>query len=100
MFSITRSRAPRPKLRVTCRISAPSSPHMSHRLVALLDPRRDDDNLRGGTDLDDAAGRLAVEHLTFDDVLSFESLRIALPFNDFTCEDDVFNVEEADFIVV
>src|SRR5438874_11222637 len=70
MFSMTTSRSPRPKLRVTCRMRAVWAPHRSHRVTAFLDPSCDDDDLPGGTDLDDAAGRLAVEGLAFDDVRS------------------------------
>ena len=73
---------------------------MPHRLGALLDPRRDEDDLPRGSDLDNAAGRLALERLASDDVFSFACLRIALPVADVTREDDVFDVEDADFVIV
>src|SRR3989442_207021 len=78
MFSITTRRSPRPKLRVTRRTRAVSAPHMSHRLIARLDPSRDDDDLSGWTDLDDAVGRGGVERFAFDDVPGFARLSIAV----------------------
>jgi hypothetical protein len=94
MFSITKSRSPRPKLRVTWRSCAASAPHRSHRII-FFNPSRDDDDRPGRTDLDDRARRLAVERLAADDVLAFPSLRIALSFDDFASEDDVLDVEDA-----
>jgi len=73
---------------------------MSHRLIIFLDPHRNDDDLAGWTDLDDAAGRVPVERLACDDVFALVRLRIALSLEDFTAEDDVFNVEDADFVIV
>jgi len=73
---------------------------MPHRLGTLLDPRSDEDDFPGGPDLDDAAGRLGRARLASDDVLSFASLRIALPLDDVTREDDVLDVEDADFVIV
>ncbi len=89
-----------PKLRVTWRIRALSAPQLSHRRAALLDPNGDDDDLPRRADLDDAARRVSVERLACDDVLAFARPRIALSLDDFAGEDDVFNVEDADFVIV
>ena len=100
MFSITRRLSPLPKLRVTYLTRVPSRPHSPHRRGGLLDPRCDEDDLSRGPDLDDAGGRLARKRGTSDDVLPLASLRIPLPFDDVACEDDVFDVEDADFVIV
>ena len=100
MFSTTMRRSPLPKLRVTYWTRIPSSPHIPHRLGALLDPGSDEDDFPRGSDLDDAAGRLARDRFASDDVLPLASLRIALPLDNLAREDDVFDVEDADFVIV
>jgi hypothetical protein len=73
---------------------------MPHGLGALLDPRSDEDKVPPGTNLDDATGSFAFERPTLDDVLSLPCCRVALPVDDVAREDDVFDVEDADFIIV
>jgi hypothetical protein len=73
---------------------------MPHRRGTSLDPRSDEDDLPCGPDLDNTAGRLARERLAANDVLSFARLRIALPLGNVTREDDVLDVEDADFVIV
>ena len=80
--------------------SCVGNPHTSHRLAFVFDPDRDDDHLLGGADLDDTAGRFTAERLAFDNVFPLMSSGITLPFDYLTCENDVFNVENADVIVI
>lgn len=73
---------------------------MPHRRGTLLDPRSDDGSLPWGPDRDNAAGRLARERLAANGILSLARLRIALPLRNVTREDDVLDVEDADFVIV
>ncbi len=73
---------------------------MPQRVRMLLDPRRDEDKLPRGPNLDDARSSLAGERLTSDDVLPLASLRVALPLDDLAREDDVLDVEDADVVIV
>lgn len=69
---------------------------MPHRLDTLFDPRRDE----AGPNCDAVAGRLPLERFAGDDVLPFADPRVALPLDDVAREDDLFDVEDADFVIV
>jgi hypothetical protein len=59
----------------------------------LLDPRRDEDDFS-------RRRLLAGERLASDDVLPLASLRVPLPLGDLARENDAFDVEDADVVIV
>ena len=58
-----------------------------------------DDELAAEADFDDRFGCRAVERDSGDDALGFARLGVALTFNDFACEDDVFEVKDVEVVI-
>jgi len=98
MFSITNNDRPRPKLRVTLRTVTPSRPHEAQ--VVLDTVGSDDEERAARTELDDRFGFNAFKGDTTDDELDFARSSVALTFNDFASEDDVFEVKEREVVIV
>ena len=59
----------------------------------------DDDEFAAEADFDNRFGRRAVECDSGDDALGFARLGVALAFNGFACEDDVFEVKEVEVLI-
>ena len=95
---MTRSDRPRPKLRVTLLTSVPSRPHATQSELGTID--RDDEERTGESELDDCFGFGAVERDTVDNELCFVRPSVALSFNDLAREDDVFEVEYREIVIV
>ena len=98
MFSITKSDDPRPKLRVTKRTLASSEPHATQTELDTVD--RDDEERAGVTKLDDCLGFETFERTAADDELGFACFSVALSFNDLAREEDAFEVEYREVVIV
>lgn len=99
MFSITRRAAPRPKLRVTRRTAIPEPPQDGHRDESLrIDS--DDEREPGDDGFDDDTRRGVRESVTSDDVFVFERMAVTLCFDEFSREDDAFEVEDRKVVIV
>jgi hypothetical protein len=98
MFSMTSNFSPRPKLRVTCRSSTPFRPHEAQTSLDEID--RDDDERSAWSDLDEGLAFVAGERGSADERLDFPRLAIALAPGDFAREDDVFEVEDGEIVIV
>ena len=59
----------------------------------------DDDELAAEADFDNGFGRRTVEGDSGDDALGFVRPVVALAFNDFACEDDVFEVKDVEVVI-
>ena len=95
---MTSSFSPRPKLRVTWRSSAPSRPHEAQTDLDEVD--RDDKERSGRPDFDDGLGFVAGERGSADDSLDFARLAIALALRDFAREEDVFEIEDREIVII
>jgi hypothetical protein len=98
MFSITSSFSPRPKLRVTYRSSTPFFPHEAQMSLEEID--RDDEERAGPPDFDDGLSFVAGERDSADKRLDFSRLAIARALNDLAREDDVFEIEDREIVIV
>lgn len=95
---MTSKLAPWPKLRVTFRNCTPSRPQLAHN--ASGEVNGDDNELADGTELDDRFGRRSGEGGTGYDAFDFSGLSVTLPFDDFAREDDAFEVEDREVVIV
>ena len=91
---------PRPKLRVTVRSSAPGSPHATQTEPGLDTVDGDDEEGASKVELDDRFGFDAFKRGTADDELDFACLSVALAGNDFAREEDIFEVEDREVVIV
>ena len=86
-----------PKLRVTCLSWIAPLPQCAHWCSSEVDS--DDDELAREADFDDGFGCCAVERNASDDTLDFSRLGVALAFDDFAREDDVFEVKDVEVVI-
>ena len=86
-----------PKLRVTCLSWIALLPQCAHWCSRDVDS--DNDELASEADFDGGFGCCAVERNASDDTLDFSRLGVALAFDDFACEDDVFEVEDVEVVI-
>ena len=98
MPSMTSKPAPRPKLRVTSRSWTPSCPQAAHNSLGEVDG--DDNELASGSELDDCFSRRSGEGNSGNDAFDFSGFSVALPFDDLAGEDDVFEVEDREVVIV
>src|SRR5437870_5812342 len=95
---MTRSDRPRPKLRVILRSSSPSCPHEAHKPLKEIDG--DDKERPFRVEFDDRLCFKSFDCDTTDDEFDFAGLTVALALDDFTCEDDAFEVEDREVFIV
>jgi hypothetical protein len=95
---MTSKLTPRPKLRVTFRSCTPFCPQLAHDSSGKVDG--DDNELAGGTELDDRLGRRSGEGGAGYDAFNFSGLSVTLPLDDFAREDDAFEVEDREIVIV
>lgn len=95
---MTRRAFPAPKLRVTARRWTPRSPHEAHCWLDNVD--RDDDESASGAELDDRFGFEPVEGSATYDSLDFPRAAISLPIDDLAREEDTFEVEDREIVIV
>lgn len=62
--------------------------------------RGDDDKLTRVADFDNGFGNAAVERFATDDELCFSRFDVALAFGDLPVEDDCFEVNDREFVIV
>jgi len=98
MASMTRRVGPRPKLRVTSRSWIPSRPQKARFWLGEIGG--DDDEFSGGANFDDGFGWQLPEREAADDTLDFAGLAVALAFDDVAREDNVFEVEDREVVIV
>ena len=98
MPSITSSDDPRPKLLVTSRCCTPVRPHAAQRGSGTID--RDDEEISGWGDLDDRFGGDVAERVASDDVFDFTRLPVALALDDRAREDNVFEIEDSEVVII
>lgn len=98
MPSITSSDGPRPKLRVTSRCCTPVRPHAAQRGLGTID--RDDEEIPVWSDLDDRFGKGSAECIASDDIFDFMRLPVALALDDLTREDNVFEIEDSEVVII
>lgn len=91
--------APRPKLRVTFRSCTPFRPQLAQH-DSSDEVNGDDNELAGGTKLDDCLGRCTGEGGAGYDAFDFPGLSVALPLDDFAREEDAFEVEDREIVIV
>ena len=68
-------------------------------VLSSRDVDGDDDKLASEADFDDDFGCCAVERDASDDRLDFSRLGVALAFDDFAREDDVFEIEDVEVVI-
>lgn len=95
---MTRSDRPRPKLRVTLRSSTPFCPHAMQRGLDTVDGDEEEGTKRG--DFDDCFGVMAPDRETADDELDLARFPVTLSFDDFARKDDIFEIEDCEFVIV
>ena len=98
MFSTTRSREPRPKLRVTLRSSTPGRPQETQRRLDKVD--RDDEEVAKRAEPDNRFGLDSTERDATHDELAFVRSVVALTRDDFAGEKDVFEIEDRKVVIV
>jgi len=98
MFSITRSEAPRPELRVTLRSCTPGWPHAAQRISDKVD--RDDEESAERTELDVCLGLESADCGAADDELALVHLAVALALDDFAGEKEAFEIEDREVVIV
>jgi hypothetical protein len=98
MPSITSSDDPRPKLRVTSRCCTPVRPHAAQRDSGTID--RDDGEIPVWGDLDDRFGGDVAERVAADDIFDFARLPVALALDDRAREDNVFEIEDSEVVII
>ena len=98
MFSTTRSEGPRPKLRVTRRSCTPGRPHEAHSMLDKGDG--DDEEVAKRAELDDCFSLEPFDRDAAGDVLAFARLAVALALDDFANEEDVFEIEDREIVIV
>ena len=98
MPSITSSDGPRPKLRVTSRCCTPARPHAAQRSLGVV--ARDDEEIPIRGNLDDRFGGGIAEGVASDDIFDFARLPVALALDDRACEDNVFEIEDGEVVII
>ena len=96
--SITSSAAPFPKLRVTCFSCNAPLPQCAH--FCSTEVGSDDDKLATEADFNDGFGGSAVERDSCNDAVDFTGLGVVLALDDLAREDDVFEVEDSEVVIV
>lgn len=96
--SITSSDAPRPKLRVTSRCRTPVRPHAAQRCLGTVDREDEERSVRGN--LDDCFGGDVAEDVASDDIFDFARFPVALALDDRAREDNVFEIEDGEIVIV
>jgi hypothetical protein len=98
MLSITSSADPRPKLRVTSRRCTPARPHAAQRSLGVVDREDEESSVRGEFD-DRFCGDIA-ERVASDDILDFTRVPVALALDDRAGEDNVFEIEDGEIVII
>lgn len=94
---MTKSVSPLPNVRVTRRSCTPARPHEAHSGLDEVD--RDDIENAREADFDDCFGLTVVERLASDDDFGFVGLPVFPAFDDFACEDDIFEIEDREVVI-
>ncbi len=89
---MTRSDRPWPKLRLTRRSRTPGRLHEAQRSSGEVEG--DDKEVSKRAELDECVGGAVVECESADDAFDFASLAVALTLDDFTREEDVFEIKD------
>ena len=95
---MTISAAPLSKLRVTCLSCTAPLPQCAQYCSAGI--CSNDDEFAGEADFDDCFGKASVKRDAFNDALDFVRLSVALAGNDLPREDDVFEVEDSEVVII
>ena len=98
MPSITKRDAPWPKLRVTFRSSTPGLAHDAQRRLDKVDG--DDEERANRVEFDDCFRCLAFDRATADDELDLARFTVALTLGDLACEEDGFEIENREVVIV
>ena len=98
MASITNKADPLPKLRVMRFSCKDVFPQLAQRVSTEVG--RDDEELAGETNLDDGLRGRPVERDAADNALDFARLDVALAPGDLPREDDVFEIEDGEVVIV
>ena len=98
MFSITRSEEPRPELRVTLRSCTSGWPHEAQSISDKVDC--DDEEIAEWAELDACLGLEFADCGAADDELALVRLVVALTFDDFAGEKDIFEIEDRKVVIV
>ncbi|MEI7868263.1 MAG: hypothetical protein WCI11_10250 [Candidatus Methylumidiphilus sp.] len=89
---------PRPKLRVTFRSCTPGCPHEAQSWLGEV--CCDNEEFANWPDFDDCFRVTFVEGGTTDDTFDFSGSGVPLSFDDFTSEDDVFEIKDCEVVIV
>ena len=98
MASITSKADPLPKLRVTCLSCKEALPQFAQRVSTEVDG--DDEEFPREADFDDGLRGRTVECDAADDALDLASSDVALTLGDLPREDDVFEIEDGEVVIV
>ncbi len=98
MPSITKSDAPRPKLRVTFRSSTPAFAHDAQTILDKVD--RDDEKRANPVEFDDRFRCRACDRAAADNELDLSRITVALALGDFSREHDGFEIEDREVVIV
>ena len=96
--SISSNSCPLPKLRVTAHKTRPLAPQLTHGSSDGIGG--DKKEFAAESDLDDRLGRRAVKRDAADNAFDFTTLPVALTLRNFAREDNVFEVEDAEVVIV
>lgn len=77
---------------------APGRPHEAHSVLDKVDGN--DEEVTKRSELDDRFGLEPVERCAADDELAFARLEIALTLDDFADEEDVFEIEDREVVII
>jgi len=98
MPSIIKRDTPRPKLRVTFRSSTPFLAHDAQTGSDKVDG--DDEESVNRVEFDDCFRRFAFDRAAADNEFDPSRFTVALALGDFACEDDGFEIEDREFVIV
>jgi len=98
MPSITSSDGPRPKLLVTFRCCTPVRPHAAQRSLDAVDGDDEEIPVRGN--FDNRFGGDVTERVASEDIFDFARLPVALALDDRAREDNVFEIEDGEVVIV
>ncbi len=98
MPSITKRDAPRPKLRVTFRSSTPVLAHDAQTRLDKVDG--DDEDSANLIEFHDCLRCSAFDRVTADNELDFTRFTVALALADLACEEDGFEIENREVVIV
>ena len=90
---------PLPNVRVARRSKAPSRPQTSQVITLRAEPRREEDELSCGAELDDGTRFRAGKAVPLDDVLALPRARFALDGNDRAGEDDTGGIDGTEAVL-